>query len=113
MDAAKRTYQIVGQKLLSWFDSQILVDWAYELLQNGFDSESLRILAGLNHSDTEEREKYFWKSIDELNITIDKNETELISFYVKHLTDEVLSGTIPPKYALERMSRVTVKTDYD
>ena len=72
MDASQLTYQILGQKLLSRFDSKILVDWALTLMQNGFHSDNLVILAGLDNSDTVEREKYFWKSISDLNIRIDK-----------------------------------------
>lgn len=112
MDASKLTYKILGQKLLSWYDSKILVDWAMTLMQNGFDSDNLRILAGLTYSDTEEREKYFWKSVQDLNVNIDKREIDLIDFYVDHLVEEVLTGNIPPKFALRQMCDVARKTDY-
>jgi hypothetical protein len=113
MDASKLTYKILGQKLLSWYDSKVLVDWAVTLMQNGFDSESLVILAGLDNSDTEEREKYFWKSVQELNINVDKKEIDLIDFYVDNLVDEVLAGTVPPKVALKQMCDVAIKSDYN
>lgn len=112
MDASKLTYKILGQKLLSWYDSKVLVDWAVTLMQNGFDSESLVILAGLDNSDTEEREKYFWKSVQELNINVDKKEIDLIDFYVDNLVDEVLAGNVPPKFALKQMCDVAIRTDY-
>lgn len=112
MDASKLTYKILGQKLLTWFDSKILVDWAITLMQNGFDSDNLQILAGLDNSDTEEREKYFWKSVKDLNINIDKKEIDLIDFYVDHIVDEVLSGNVPPKFALRQLSDVARETDY-
>ena len=112
MDASKLTYKILGQKLLSWYDSKVLVDWAVTLMQNGFDSESLVILAGLDNSDTEEREKYFWQSVNELNINVAKKEIDLISFYVDNLVDEVLSENIPPKFALRQMCEIAKKTDY-
>lgn len=112
MEASKLTYKILGQKLLSWYDSKVLVDWAVTLMQNGFDSESLVILAGLDKSDTDEREKYFWKSVNELNINVDKKEIDLINFYVDNLVDEVLSGNIPPKFALRQMCEIARKTDY-
>ena len=112
MDLSFHTYKVLGQKLLSWFDSQILVDWALDLLENGYETESLLILAGLDNTETEEREKYFWKCIKELNIDIDKKEIELIDFYVKSLTQEVLSGNVTPKFALKKMCEVVAKTDY-
>lgn len=113
MDASKLTYKILGQKLLNWYNSKVLVDWAVALMQNGFDSESLVILAGLDNSDTEEREKYFWKSVQELNINVDKKEIDLIGFYVDYLVDEVLAGNVPPKFALKQMCDVVIKTDYN
>jgi hypothetical protein len=112
MDASKLTYKILGQKLLSWYDSKVLVDWALTLMQNGFDSDNLQILAGLDNSDTEEREHYFWRSVNDLNINIDKKEIDLIDFYVDNLVDEVLEGNVPPKFALRQMCEVAVKTDY-
>ncbi|MCC6372745.1 MAG: hypothetical protein IT236_17205 [Bacteroidia bacterium] len=112
MDASKLTYKILGQKLLSWYDSKVLVDWALTLMQNGFDSDNLQILAGLDNSDTEEREHYFWRSVKDLNINIDKKEIDLIDFYVDNLVDEVLEGNVPPKFALRQMCEVARKTDY-
>lgn len=112
MDASKLTYKILGQKLLSWYDSKVLVDWAMTLMQNGLDSDNLQILAGLDHTDTEEREKYFWKAVKDLNINIDKTEIELIDFYVGSLVDEVLAGNIPPKFALKQMCEVARNTNY-
>ena len=112
MDATKLTYQLLGQRLLTWYDSKILVDWAFKLLESGFDSESLEILAGLDNDDTEIREKYFWKATKELNINIDKQEIDLINFYVDNLVDEVISGSVNPKYGLQMMCDVARKTDY-
>lgn len=115
MDARKLTYQILGRRLLTWFDSKVLVDWAVNLLKNGFNTESLLILAGLDYADTEEREKYFWKAVDELNLNIDinKSKNELINFYVESLTDEVLSGNVSATYGLKMMCEVVRETDYD
>lgn len=112
MNPSKLTYKILGQKLLGRYDSKVLVKWAETLMQNGFDSESLVILAGLGNSDTDEREKYFLQSVNELNINIDKKEIDLISFYVDDLVEEVLSGNIPPKFALKQMCEVARITDY-
>lgn len=113
MDATKFTYQLLGHRLLSWYDSKILVDWAVKLLENGYDSESLEILAGLDNDDTETREKYFWKSITELDINIEKEKIDLIKFYVDNLVEEVISGSVSPKYGLQMMSEVARKTDYN
>ena len=58
MDASNLTHKILGQKILSWYESKVLVDWAVTLMQNGFDSDNLRILAGLDNSDTP-----FWRKL--------------------------------------------------
>lgn len=112
IDTTKFTYQLLGQRLLTWYDSKILVDWALKLLENGFDTESLEILAGLDKDDTELREKYFWKAIKELNINIDKQEIDLINFYVDNLVEEVISGSVTSKFGLKMMCEVVRKTDY-
>lgn len=113
MDASKLTYQILGQKLLTWYESKVLVEWALTLMQHGFDSDNLQILAGLDHADTEEREHYFWRSVKDLHINIEQKEIDLIDYYVKHLVDQVLEGIVTPKFALIQMCEVARKTDYD
>lgn len=113
MDVTKFTYQLLGKRLLSWYDSKILIDWAIKLLESGYDSESLEILAGLDYDDTETREKYFWRAINELNINIEKQEIDLINFYVDNLVEEVISGAVSPKYGLQMMGDVARKTDYN
>jgi len=89
------------------------VDWAVTLIQNDYDCESLRILAGLDNSDTQEREKYFLKSANELNINLDKKDIELIDYYADYIVEEVLTGRIQPKYALSQMLEVVQATNYD
>jgi RNase P subunit RPR2 len=113
MDVLKLTYQVLGQRLLPTYDSKILVDWAIKLLESGFDSESLEILAGLDNDDTEIREKYFWKATKELSINTDQQEIDLINFYVDNLVNEVISGSVTPKYGLQMMCYVAGITDYN
>ena len=112
MEATKLTYELLGQRLLTSYNSKILVDWAVTLLEKGFDTESLEILAGLDNDDTETREKYFWKAIKELNVNISKQEIDLINFYVDNLVEDVISGIVSPKQALQLMCDVARKTDY-
>ncbi len=63
MNVKEETYKLLAQRLLTYFDSKKFVDWAMILLQNGYESESLIILAGLDNDTTEVREKYFWQTI--------------------------------------------------
>ena len=62
------TNYLLGKQIITYIDSSEYVDWAVQVLEYGSDSENIRILAGLNYSDTEERIKYFQKSLNDLNI---------------------------------------------
>ncbi|MDL2330466.1 hypothetical protein LJC62_00395 [Odoribacter sp. OttesenSCG-928-A06] len=106
------TYQLLAEKTLTYFDSQKYVDWAVVLLENGHESESLIILAGLDSYETEEKEKYFWKSVEELNIKIEKNDFELIDHYADFVAKQVIEGKISPIIGLNRMLDIVQASGY-
>ena len=112
MNVQEITYQLLAEKSLTYFDSQKYVDWAVALLENGFESESLIILAGLDSYGTEEKEKYFWKSVDELNIKIEKQDFELIEDYAIFVAKQVVEGKINPMTGLNKMVNIVCATDY-
>ena len=112
MDIQEITYQLLAEKSLTYFDSQKYVDWAMVLLENGFESESLVILAGLDSYPTEEKEKYFWESIKELDIKIEKNDTELIDYYADFIAKQVLEDKINPIVGLGKMLDVVRVSNY-
>ena len=112
MNIQEITYILLGEKNMAYFDSQKYVDWAVFLLENGFESESLVILAGLDSYPTEEKEKYFWKSIEELDIKIEKNNSELIEFYADFIAKQVIENKINPMIGLTKMLDVVRATDY-
>ena len=113
MHIQEETYKILGQRLLSSFDSKELVDWAVWLLENGHESESSIILAGLDSNSTEERERYFWQSISELKIDIVKTEVELIEYYAECIAEEVCKGNMKAANGLMIMQDVVSWTNYD
>ncbi|WP_293873071.1 hypothetical protein [Flavobacterium sp.] len=47
-------------------------------MELGFESENLFILAGLDFDTTEEREKYFSKSIGDLKLEIEKDDNRTL-----------------------------------
>lgn len=108
----KETNRILAERLLKPFDSKRLVEWAVKLLMNGNESESLIILAGLDYDSTEEREKYFWKSIEELKIDHYKSEIELIDKYAIIVAKDVLESKINAFDGLNIMGSILRKTDY-
>jgi len=107
-----KTNILLGEKLSTDFDSKKLVDWAVDLLQNNYDTESLCILAGLDHESTEVREKYFQESLKELKIEINKTDSELIDEYIIHIAKEVINDRIDPVKAVSIIYNIVVYKDY-
>ena len=112
MDIQELTYLLLAEKNLTYFNSQKYVDWAVNLLENGFESESLVILAGLDSYSTEEKEKYFWESIKELGISIEKSDSESIDFYANFVAKQVIESKISPMIGLMKMLDIVRATDY-
>ncbi len=106
------TYRILGERLLTEFDSKKLVDWAVELMKRGFETESIVILAGLDYETTEVREEYFNQCLTELNFQNDKSNDELIGYYATHIAHEVIKEKIRPTNALSIMQFIVGATDY-
>lgn len=108
----EETYKILAQRVLSHFDSKKLIDWAILLMGKGFDSESLIILAGLDSDTTEEREQYFWLTIDELGFDINRTDFELIENYAVYVAESVVNEKIAPMDGLTIMQDIVRSTDY-
>jgi len=105
-------YKLLAQRALSNFDSKKLIDWAIMLMNLGFDSESLIILAGLDSDTTEEREKYFWQIIDELGLDKNRTDYELFESYSVYIAEEVVNKKITPMDGLKIMQDIVRSTDY-
>ena len=112
MNIKEETYKLLAQRLLTYFDSKKLVDWAMILLQNGYESESLIILAGLDSDSTEVREKYFWQSISELQLDINANDFELIENYAIYIAKSVIGNQLNPHSGLTVMQDIVRESDY-
>ena len=113
MEIKKATYQILGQKLLDEFDSKEYVKWAINAAKEGYDSESLWILAGLDNESTEVREEYFWKTIEELNLEIEREEIELLNDYAIYLSNAVINKAISPRTGIKKMFELCRTSGYD
>lgn len=113
MNIQEETYLILAQRLLDQFDSKKLVEWAEHAMKSGYDSDSLIILAGLYYESTEEREAYFWKAVEELNLNIKKEASALISDYAKYVATAVVNMQLSPKSGLSKMCNICRSTGYD
>jgi hypothetical protein len=106
------TLFLLGTKLCPNFDSFDYVKWAMQLLENGYDSENLRILAGLDHSDSEVRQRYFLKSFEELNIEISSNKDDLLWDFARLLATKVIEQSLLPEKGLNIMVDLASVSDY-
>lgn len=107
------TFEILAEKALTQFDGKKLVYWAVSALELGYESENLCILAGLDHEDTEEREEYFWKSIEDLKLDVEKTEDELIEKYAMTIANKAIKKEIGIDYAFSQMRKIVSATEYD
>lgn len=112
MTIQEKAYCILGHKLVSGFDSKDMVKWALKALVEGYESEALYILAGLDLSDTEERSKYFYNSLADLKIDSRKPDSELIRYYAIAVAQKVLATIITPESGLRIMLKISGITDY-
>ena len=82
-------------------------------LENGLDSDSLVILAGLNEKDNSfEIDSYFNKAVDELGIQIPDKKTAALEI-IRYYADLIKSKQIDSYLGVERIVReVFYKTDF-
>lgn len=112
MNIKEQTYYLIADRVIGKSDSKIYVVWAVDMIQRGHETENILILAGLDSSDTEEREKYFRESLNDLKIEYPDNKSRLISLYSTNLADKVLTGKISPQIGLTKMIELVYATDY-
>ena len=106
MKVQEEAYKVLWKRSLEKADSKILVEWAVDAFKLGYETESLLILAGLDNDSTEERERYFWKAIDELNLNVEREESRQIHEYAKYIARAVSSKEISPEDGLRKMMDV-------
>ncbi|WP_412465656.1 hypothetical protein [Pedobacter sp. KLB.chiD] len=107
------TLEVLADRALSQFDSKKLVSWAVSVMELGYETENLLILAGLDFNSTAEREYYFWKSIEDLKINVEKTEEELLEKYALAIANSVISKKISIEYAFQQINKVVSVSRYD
>jgi hypothetical protein len=107
------TLEVLADRALSQFNSKKLVSWAVSVLELGYETENLLILAGLDFDSTEEREYYFWKSIADLKINVEKTEDELLEKYAVVIANRAIDKKISIEYAFQQMNKIVSASEYD
>lgn len=113
MTLEELTLEIYAERALTYFESKHLVAWAVNVLTLGYESDNLYVLAGLDYASTEEREIYFWKSIADLKLDIEKSEEDLIENYALTIAKKAIRKEINIDYAFSQMLKIVSASEYN
>lgn len=104
---------IFGRRALGQLSASDYVDWAGEMLVQGYDSHSLRILAGLDKfASTFEAEDYFLRSIKELNLRI-PDSANAIRAYACEIAEQIIKGIVTGQEGVRALYNVCIATEYE
>jgi hypothetical protein len=82
------------------------VKWAIDALVDGFDSPSLRQLAGLNSPTAWfEAMPLFERTLNELQLEIPRSKNEILRLYLRSVAESIVTGVRSPSVALEVIHR--------
>lgn len=102
---------LLASRLLSgFFDGQKCIDWTVSLMQRGYESDNLYILAGLDSDDGRGIEHYLEKLIDDLGLTQHRDAEELFQIYVSDIASQVLKKEIAPLKGLSIMEEIRIQS---
>jgi hypothetical protein len=108
-----QTYEVQVGYALNLIDSEAVVAWAIDAIISGSDSESLRILAGLEQPfDQEEVKRLHRKSLRELGI-IERPPESHVLFYIHSILQKMLAEKLTRKAALKSLADLCTNRNYD
>jgi hypothetical protein len=98
--------------LVKFVSCQELVDWAIAALEEGYESPSLVILAGLTDLDSlEEVRSYFRKSLCELDLIVSKDPKIEIANYAIEICKQILNNQISIFSGHQILYQIWLKTN--
>ena len=101
---------IFGKRALQQVSADDYAGWAGEMLVQGYDSRSLRILAGLDRfASTFEAEGYFTRAINELNLTPPDSDTA-IRAYACEIARQILEDKITAQDGVRALVSICIAT---
>jgi hypothetical protein len=109
----ENTGQLLVERLLKGFDPSRLVEWARHMLAEGAYTDSLIKLVTMEKSNKEEIEKYFLRSIEELDLNIPADLESQLQEYANDIARQVLNGEITVDYAFLQMLKVAKVSNKD
>jgi len=113
MATVASTAEVLIYKILQRHNDEAWVNWAYEMLVAGFETESLLVLAGMRANlDYFEMWDLTDKVLKELKIDY-ADQDKIITEYVSYVANRVLSGAEKPLAALRTLKNIYFELDYD
>lgn len=113
MHIVKSTYKVLINKVLPYESVEAWKDWALEMMEAGFETEHLILLAGLstdvNHFKLDE---IIRNALKELSLDA-MPEKEIVYGYVYYLVDQALSSKMSTKAVLGTLRDLCRDRDYD
>jgi hypothetical protein len=111
-DLSPETISIFGREALGFVRPVEYVEWANHMLEKGFDTYNLCMLAGLEPLlNMFEVQSHFKRSLDELGI-VRVSKLEDIRNYALYLIKGLANKTIHPDDALPILEKICVHSDY-
>ncbi len=99
---------------MSQITAEDYIDWAVEMLEQGYDFRQLRILAVLDRKTTSRLEAgdYFLRCMKELNLPAPDSEKAILA-YAREAAQEIVEENIPARKGVRNMFKFCLATDYD
>jgi hypothetical protein len=106
---SERTIELIGRRYLRISETRDFIDWAGIELQDGNDTESLRILAGMNDTYPTDVEFYFKRALFELCFEMPLKD-EFLKWYIVYIARKILSGEISSSMGCSILFKIYVET---
>ena len=104
---------LLAQRLLPDFDTRRLVNWAVEAIADGYETESLSVLASMDGDGTPARDQCFRAAVRELRLSTDAEPQRLLRSYATYLARQVTNGRMASLTALKDLEKIYAASDYD
>jgi hypothetical protein len=110
----RSTKVLFGRQALGRTFSEDYIDWAYEMLEQDYDTPQLRILAGLDRrSSMFEVDEYFKKSLKELSIE-PLEPKAAVRAYACDIAQQIIDGQFPAsRQTMKALRQLWLDSEYD
>lgn len=113
MYKVKSTYKVLVEKALQGGTIEVWKDWALEMMEAGFETENIILLAGVSpHLNRFQLEDIINKALKELSLDSMSND-EIVYGYAYYLIDQALNSKMSTKVVLGTLRNLCRDRDYD